>query len=218
MKRNTNSILMLAYITFIFVAVFTKRYYDATKWGYIIAAITVASWVIVLSDLLASMATLLQDSVNASKGNMQSLLFAIRQNKAVNNRLNVLLVDESGNSTGKTVLQALDAMEQSALNSLKTIKNQENTKPWLDTISCILLYAGFVLFFCTLLFNPAYGFFSDKLDGMSALAFGTILAGQFGGNTLKARITKIEQELTAMNDSMKLLNESCEREAKTNAD
>ena len=218
MKRNTNNILMLAYITFIFVAVFTKRLYDTSKWHSIIAAITVTSWTIVLSDLVATMALLLQESIQATKGKMESLLFRIRHNLSVNNRLDVILVDEHGERTGKTMKETLSSMAMSAQRSLKTIEKQEKSSKAFEVAACVLLYVAFILFFSTLLFEPVYSFFGKKLDGLSALAFGTILAGQYLENIMRGRISKMGEELTTLNEGMELLNKSYEREAKSHAD
>lgn len=217
-KRNMNNILMLAYITFIFVSVFTRHLYDATKWSHIISAITVASWIIVLSDLLNGMALILQEAISTTKSGMESLLFRIRRNLSIGIHLEDEAVGEYGEGTGKTIKQTLEGMEQSAKRSLSMMKKYEKLKKTSIIVSQILLYAGFVLFFCTLLFDPVFIFFSGKLESMSAIAFGMILAGQYFGNYLRSSIQNLGEELSLLNESMEAINKTCESEASEHAD
>lgn len=218
MKRNTNSILMLAYITFIFVSVFTRHLYDATKWSHIISAITVASWIIVLSDLFNGMAIILEKAISTIKGGMESLLFGIRRNLSIGIHLEDEAIGEYGEGTGKTIKQTLEGMEKSAKRSLSMVKKYEKLKKTSIIASQILLYTGFVLFFCTLLFDPVFNFFNGKLESMSAIAFGMILAGQYFGNYLRRSIQNMGEELSLLNESMDVINKASEREAATHAD
>lgn len=217
-KRNTNNILMLAYITFIFVSVFTRHLYDSTKWSHIISAITVASWIIVLSDLLNDMAIILQEAISTIKEGMESLLFGIRRNLSIGIHLEAEAIGEYGEGTGKTIKQTLERMELSAKRSLSIVKKYEGLKNFSIIASQILLYVGFVLFFCTLLFDPVFNFFNGKLESMSAIAFGMILAGQYLGNILRCRIHEMGEELAILNESMDVINKTSEREAATHAD
>ena len=58
-----------------------------------------------------------------------------------------------------------------------------------------------------------FSFFQNKLDGMTVLAFGTILAVQFGKNVFDEQIHKISSSLDELNDSMEVINHCCEVEA-----
>lgn len=218
MKRNTNSILMLAYISFIFVSVFSRKYYDSAKWNHISAAINVASAVIVLSDILDSIVSLIKESIASTKENMQSLLSGIRQNLTINTHLDTAVFDNYGNSTGETIKDLLGKMDQTGQNMLKRIEQQEKMQRVFEIAACGLLYIGFVTFFCILLFEPFYNKFSNRLDEISVLAFGMILAGQYFGNAYGNYIHKTAEDLNLLVEDMTVINKTCEKEAVTHAD
>lgn len=218
MKRKTNSLLMLAYISFIFVAVFTRHLYAQSKWNYIVTAITATSWILVLSDTFAAAADFLQEAVLTTKPEFERYLFRIRHNRSINNRLDVPLKDEHGNDTGKTIGQTLDFIEKSTLGSISTLEKGETIKKGFVIFAKLFMLAGFVIFYCVLLFEPVFEFFHKKLDGMTMLAFGTILATQFLGNILKERVHQIRNDLDAINKGIEALNKSYEAEGSSNAD
>ena len=218
MQKKPDKWLMMAYILFIFTSVFTRHLYSQSKWSYIVTAITVTSWVLVISDSLAAAAEFIQEIVIATKPKLESYLFQLRHNRSINNRLDSLLKDEYGNDTGKTIGQTLDGMEKSTLASITTLKKQEKTQKWFEVLSYFFMLLGFILFFCVLLFDPIFSFFNSKLDGMTLLAFGTILATQFCIDTLKEHVQNNKNTLDNLNQSMKLLNQSYKAEASDNAD
>lgn len=218
MKRKTDKWLMLAYILFIFASVFTRHLYAQSKWSYIVTAVTVTSWVLVISDSLAAAAEFIRDLVLSTKPKLETYLFRLRHNRRINDRLDILLEDEYGNNTGKTIGQTLDNMEKSTLGSIAVLKKQEKLQKWFEVLSHIFMLVGFVLFFCVLLFDPIFSFFHNKLDGMTMLAFGTILATQFGINALKEQLLNMRNTLDTLNQGMEALNQSFKTEASDNAD
>ena len=218
MKNKTSNILMLAYILFIFVSLFTRHLYAQSKWNYIVTAITATSWLLVLSDVLDLGADVLSDSLNRIKPKLESYYYGIRDNKKLNDCLNDPLVDKYGNATGQTIGQALDTLEGYAKSSLDTLRKEEKTKKAFIIVSSIIKLGGFVLFFCILLFNPLFEYFYSKLDGMTVMSFGTILAGQFGANRLKEMIDDIEKALNTKCEIIDLLNQYHERKRVTDAD
>ena len=218
MKNKTGKWLMLAYILFIFVSVFTRHLYAQSKWSYIVTAITVTSWFLVISDSLAAAAEFIRDLVLSTKPEFESYLFRLRRNRSINDRLDSLLEDEYGNNTGKTIGQTLENMEKSTLNSIAVLKKQEKLQKWFEGLSHLFMLVGFILFFCVLLFDPIFSYFISKLDGMTVLAFGTILATQFCINTLKDHVLNIKNTLDILNKSMGALNQSYKAEASDNAD
>ena len=211
MKRSPNKILMLVYILFIFIAVFTKHLYSYSKWSHISTAITVTSCVLVLSDLFESFAAILQDSVSTIKPKLQSYLPLVQHHKRINRFSHVELADEYGKSTGKTIGQTLNNIETSALHMLDTVKKEEKTKKVFIQASSTFMFAGFLLFPCTLLYEPVFSFFHNKLDGLSVLAFATILAMRFLEDELKSWTLKHGETLTALIEDIKTLNEACEK-------
>ena len=218
MKKKTDKWLMLAYILFIFVSVFTRHLYTQSKWSYIVTAITVTSWVLVISDSLAAAAEFIQGLVLSTKPKFESYLFQLRHNRSINDRLDSLLEDEYGNNTGKTIGQILDNLEKSTLGSIAVLKKQEQLQKLFEVLSRIFILVGFVLFFCVLLFDPIFSFFHSKLDGMTALAFGTILATQFCISTLKDYVLSMKNTLEVLNRGMEALNQTYKTEESAHAD
>lgn len=218
MKNKTGKWLLLAYILFIFASVFARHLYSQPKWSYIVTAITVTSWVLVISDSLAATAGFIRNLVLSTKPEFKSYLFRVRHNKRVNHRLDSLLEDEYGNSTEKTIGQTLDNMEKSILSSIETLNKQEKMQKWCEWLSHLFMLAGFILFFCVLLFDPIFLYFNSKLDEMTVLAFGTILATQFCTNTLKDYVLNLKSTLEVLNQGMEALNHSLKMEASYNAD
>lgn len=215
MKRNTNNTLMLAYIVFIFVAVFTRHLYGLEKWNHIITAITVTSWIMVFSDVSESIADLLQYSVDETKDRLETYLYRVQHNKEINNHLDSVLVDDYGRSIGKTMKENLDGIERSVISFLNTIKKEEITITVFTFLTSFFLFIGFLGFFCILIFEPIYSTFYNKLEGMSAIAFGTILASRFARNYLEAQIQKIGKGINDLNEGMGLINDVYEREIST---
>lgn len=153
-----------------------------------------------------------------TKPEFERYLFRIRHNRSINNRLDVPLKDEHGNDTGKTIGQTLDFIEKSTLGSISTLEKGETIKKGFVIFAKLFMLAGFVIFYCVLLFEPVFEFFHKKLDGMTMLAFGTILATQFLGNILKERVHQIRNDLDAINKGIEALNKSYEAEGSSNAD
>lgn len=216
--KKTDKWLMLAYILFIFVSVFTRHLYAQSKWSYIVTAITVTSWALVISDSLAAAAEFIRDLVLSTKPKLETYLFRVRRNRSINNRLDSILKDEYGNSTGNTIGQTLDNMEKSTLGSIAILEEQKKLQKWFEVLSHIFMLVGFVLFFCVLLFDPIFLYFNSKLDGMTVLAFGTILATQFCINALKDHVLNIKNTIETLNQSMEVLNQSYKTEATNHAD
>ena len=79
MKRN--NMFMLAYIAFIFIAVWTKPIYDSSIWNRIVGAVTVTSWLFALADTCALGASLCQEIVNEHKNPIDNMLLSVRDMK-----------------------------------------------------------------------------------------------------------------------------------------
>ena len=203
---------MLAYILFIFIAVFTRPLYANSKWSYIVTAITVTSWALVIADAFSSVADILQDNVKTTRPRLESYLVRLQHHIKINNRQDIHIKDQYGADTEKTIGQTLKNSERSVVSLLETLNKEEKQQKRFSMTSELFVLVGFILFFCILLFEPIFVFFNKQLDGLTALAFGTILASQFASNFAKSRIQSIRDSLDTMNEAIDLLNQSYETE------
>ena len=91
------------------------------------------------------------------------------------------------------------------------MKKNERNKIIFEKTSSYLLYIGFVLFFCTLLYEPVFNVVNSRIEDMSVFAFGIILAGQYYGNYSRNKIQNNGEELSSLNEKMELINNIFEK-------
>lgn len=217
MRKRTNHILMLAYILFIFISVLTKRFYAQSKWIYIVTAITTTSWILVLSDAFAAMASFLNEYTSTVGPEFESCDAQVRRIQTMGIGLDLEIKDKYGNKTGETMGQYLAEMEKSAMRGLKTVKKEEKKKKVYFALSEVFALAGFIVFFCVFIFDPVFSFFSSCVEEMAVLAFGIILLVQLSINIMKDTLLDLKKSLKTYNDYQEICNHLIDVEANTHA-
>ena len=190
MNKRTSKIVLLAYILFLIISVYTKPFYAESKWNHIVAAVTVTSWTLVVSNIFAAGSSLLQDA--SMKPQFESFLIQLRLIRSEQDDLDRIVENSSEVETNKTIGQLLDELESSILEKLKFFNRIESSSRLFLVFSDILMLVGFIIFFCILLFDPLYSFVHRLLDGFTVMAFCTILGIQLFNDYFEEKIKKIK--------------------------
>lgn len=221
MKNKNKNYFMLAYIVFIFVVAFTRRLLKPDIWSHIITAITVTSWMMVLSDVFRFGAYSMKKIVEINDSPLKIILEGVdrlRKNYQREGRLGEHTTDEEGKPRKLTISDELDIAEESSFALKKIINRYNKTERMLSTVSQLMLFCAFLLFFFVLFYEPLFSFFNSRIDGLTALSFGTILATQYFANQIQEKAEKAGEMLRAIGMAIEHLNQCSEEEAATNAD
>ena len=217
MKRN--NMFMLAYIAFIFIAVWTKPIYDSSIWNRIVGAVTVTSWLFALADTCALGASLCQEIVNEHKNPIDDMLLSVRDMKNSSTKLsNHILTDYYGELEKDSLDNILSRSEESCIRIKKTIRKCEISSNCFRMSGNVLLFFGFLAYFCVVTFEWFFNFFANRLDGLTLLSFGTILASQCIGSALIEHIKNCGKEIKTIKENWNMLKHHIEMEALEHAD
>ena len=209
MKRN--NIFMLAYIVFIFLCAWIKPIYDFPMWGRIVVAITTASWAFAISDCCSSISNLQKENYETQFPLVDTARFRINQ---IKEHLLKRQLEEPNEST----IEIVDSCKKRCENILGIISKMNKTSKILEIASIVITFFAFLLFLCTLSFDPMYNYFFVRQEGFTVLSFGMILLAQFLTNIGSNYINNTKKEITAILNGWEALLHSYETEEKHNAD
>lgn len=226
MKKN--NLLMLAYITFIFICAIVRFFGDFPQWQVIVAAITATSWIFSLADFNYTAANELHSS---SKEMLECAESSIENIQAMLNTIDVFLV-ENKSETENELLKAKQEQadyygraRECAINSLdayekmKSLAKKNNrTADTAGKVASALTVVGFVEFFSVLSFERFSKVFINSQDIMTVMAFGLILLTQYMAEVSKENRQKLRESADAINSGWNALRESFELEASHYAD
>lgn len=209
MKRN--NIFMLAYIAFIFLCAWIKPIYDFPMWGRIVAAITTASWAFAVSDCCSSISNIQKDTYVTYFPLVDTAIFKINQIKKH-------LLKRQSEQSDEPTIEIVDSCRKRCENILGVITKMNKTSRILEIASIAMTFFAFLLFLCTLAFEPVYNYFFIRQDGLTVLSFGMILFAQFLTNVGGNHVNNIKKEFTAVLNGWEALLDSYETEENQDAD
>ena len=208
MKRN--NIFMFSYIIFIFLCSLIKLHYNFPMWGRIVVAVTSASWLFAISDCCSSISRLLKNYYETQFPLVDVAKFRINQ---IKKHLSKQVEEMKNDSTILTV----ESCDKRCINIIDSITNMNKLSDSLDKLSVILTFFAFLLFLCTLSFEPIFNYLFIRQEGLTVLSFGMILAAQFLTNIGNDYIDNAKKEFTAIISGWEALLHSYEMEEKHNA-
>lgn len=209
MKRN--NIFMIAYIAFIFLCAWIKPIYDFPMWGRIVVAITTASWAFAISDCCSSISNLQKDVYETQFPLADTAIFRLSQIKEY-------LLKRQSEDDNESAIETVDSCRKRCENIVVVISKMNKTSKILERASIVITFLAFLLFLCTLSFDPVYNYFFVRQEGFTVLSFGMILSAQFLTNIGSNYINNIKKEFTAILNGWEALLHSYETEEKHNAD
>ena len=209
MKRT--NIFMLAYIVFIFLCAWIKPIYDFPMWERIVIAITTASWAFAISDCCLSISSLQKEIYETHNPLVDTARFRINQIKEH-------ILKRQSEEPDESAIEIVDSCKKRCENLLGVISKMNKTSKIFEIVSIVITFFAFLLFLCTLSFDPVYNFFFVRQEGFTVLSFGMILLAQFLTNIGSDYINNIKKEFAAILNGWEALLHSYETEEKHNAD
>lgn len=209
MKRN--NIFMFSYIVFTFLCAWIKPIYDFPMWGRIVVAITTASWVFAFSDCCSCISNFQKDMFDTQFPLADTAKLRINQVKEC-------LLKRKSEDSDESTIRIVDSCEKKCENILDIIFKMNKTSKILEIASIVLTFFAFLLFLCTLSFEPIYDFFFVRQEEYTVLSFGMILLAQFLTNVGGDHINNSKKEFTAIVNGWEALLHSYETEEKYNAE
>ena len=181
MKRN--NIFMWAYISFIFVAILIRLFFDYHLWTPLVMAITLSSIPFACEDLCASFAKTLRDTYEinenftqvARKKAEKALLF---HEKSIKNLDQFESVGYDISFLQKTSVQNIDLLTvimQTISDIEQNSVNMREKQDRYQKAAGMLAYLGFLVLFCTLILAPSSAIPAVIQDIITVSSFSVIL-------------------------------------------
>ena len=221
MKRN--DMFMLAYIIFMVIAVVTRIFFDYQMWKPLVAAITCSSWMFAVADhyLLVS-----NEVLKLTSKQKELMEYALKQYTktatAIDNRIESLNNSRNKDSATSSINNELEYLFKTKSNLSfcqngyskmeKTLNSIINKNKKHQQEARIYTVVGFLLFFCTITFEPISSFAIKIQDLLSVLAFTMILFTNYSTVQKRDAWMEIEETHYAMNNAIDLIRESFEKE------
>ena len=177
MKRN--NLFMLAYIIFIFVSSWLRVVYDYPMWPKLVAAITIASFFLIISDLVYSLIKNTYENMQTETeyiAVIQEEFGAMQKYAQEYLKEKVDKIDEIKKVKIEETIESMDGKLKSIRERAKNIINYcEKYKIVADTFTVL----GFLSFFFILVFETVSSFIIGILDLITVLSFGFVLLTQY---------------------------------------
>ena len=225
MKRN--NLFFVAYVLLIFICVIVKAFWDFPLWNTIVAAITVASLLLSMADLLKSQSTkqheilIAQDDYTESATDEIEMIkkaIIIRQKQGDSFHESLFYSKEDNDSYHNSQMNLATHIEENLKKTQDRIKRYKKIIRINNCISSVLYVLGFLALFCIICFDPISSFFSSYQDVLTVLAFGTILLTQLYEDVMNDRYkTIIERNNNSLN-MLDAIRKNYEDEVIHNAD
>ena len=222
MKRN--SLLMLAYIIFIFICAIVRLFGEFPRWQVLVAAITATSWIFSLADFNYAVTSELHA---ISKDILEYEESCIENIQGMIDIIDAFLTREKGEpheaERGKTEHYTRTKQEaEKCLTAFREMKTQAKRNNCFADVAgkwaAVLTIVGFVMFFSILSFEKIAQIFTKSQDIMTVMAFGLILFTQYMGEVSKGQREKQKEAADAVRNGWDSLHKSFELEVSHHAD
>lgn len=216
MKRN--NLFMLAYIIFIFVSSWLRVVYDYPMWPKLVAAITIASFFLIISDLVYSLIKNTYENMQTETeyiAVIQEEFGAMQKYAQEYLKEKVDKIDEIKKVKIEETIESMDGKLKSIRERAKNIINYcEKYKIVADTFTVL----GFLSFFFILVFETVSSFIIGILDLITVLSFGFVLLTQYFSEKQINDIAEVVADYTGMKNSIMALKNYYQQEVLHNAD
>ena len=216
MKRN--NLFMLAYIIFIFVSSWLRVVYDYPMWPKLVAAITIASFFLIISDLVYSLIKNTYENMQTETeyiAVIQEEFGAMEKYAQEYLKEKVDKIDEIKKVKIEETIESMDGKLKSIRERAKNIINYcEKYKIVADTFTVL----GFLSFFFILVFETVSSFIIGILDLITVLSFGFVLLTQYFSEKQINDIAEVVADYTDMKNSIMALKNYYQQEVLHNAD
>ena len=216
MKRN--NLFMLAYIIFIFVSSWLRVVYDYPMWPKLVAAITIASFFLIISDLVYSLIKNTYENMQTETeyiAVIQEEFGAMQKYAQEYLKEKVDKIDEIKKVKIEETIESMDGKLKSIRERAKNIINYcEKYKIVADTFTVL----GFLSFFFILVFETVSSFIIGILDLITVLSFGFVLLTQYFSEKQINDIAEVVADYTDMKNSIMALKIYYQQEGLHNAD
>lgn len=216
MKRT--NIFLWAYITFIFVSIIVKFFYDYPMWSKLVVSITMASALFSVADIFSILYSSCSERINTYKPLLNE---ALKRQTKIKQQFDV--ITEKVKLSNSLMIEEFNknmAFEKSVLDKiqLNLDYSELRSKIFKGIIICCT-FLGFFSFFCTITFEEVAEYIIKAQDYISILSFVLILIAQqystSATNKLKKEIVLFEEANKYIKEIEQLLYE---QEVKYNAD
>lgn len=216
MKRN--NLFMLAYIIFIFVSSWLRVVYDYPMWPKLVAAITIASFFLIISDLVYSLIKNTYENMQTETeyiAVIQEEFGAMQKYAQEYLKEKVDKIDEIKKVKIEETIESMDGKLKSIRERAKNIINYcEKYKIVADTFTVL----GFLSFFFILVFETVSSFIIGILDLITVLSFGFVLLTQYFSEKQINDIAEVVADYTDIKNSIMALKNYYQQEVLHNAD
>ena len=216
MKRN--NLFMLAYIIFIFVSSWLRVVYDYPMWPKLVAAITIASFFLIISDLVYSLIKNTYENMQTETeyiAVIQEEFGAMQKYAQEYLKEKVDKIDEIKKVKIEETIESMDGKLKSIRERAKNIINYcEKYKIVADTFTVL----GFLPFFFILVFETVSSFIIGILDLITVLSFGFVLLTQYFSEKQINDIAEVVADYTDIKNSIMALKNYYQQEVLHNAD
>ena len=216
MKRN--NLFMLAYIIFIFVSSWLRVVYDYPMWPKLVAAITIASFFLIISDLVYSLIKNTYENMQTETeyiAVIQEEFSAMQKYAQEYLKEKVDKIDEIKKVKIEETIESMDGKLKSIRERAKNIINYcEKYKIVADTFTVL----GFLSFFFILVFETVSSFIIRILDLITVLSFGFVLLTQYFSEKHRNDIAEVVADYTDIKNSIMALKNYYQQEVLHNAD
>ena len=172
---DRNRIFVLAYISFIIVSTVVRGFWIFPMWKNLVAAVTFASFFLVLSDWFASSSKSILEL--SEKGETQ----VTHQIEHVNNTIFYIKVMIHNKLYPEKKSDLIDIIKRLEKISKETEKRKDifernkKTRRSFNIVAFIMTFVAFFMFFCILFFEPISDFFIKGQDVYTMIAFSSVL-------------------------------------------
>ena len=209
---------MLAYIIFIFVSSWLRVVYDYPMWPKLVAAITIASFFLIISDLVYSLIKNTYENMQTETeyiAVIQEEFGAMQKYAQEYLKEKVDKIDEIKKVKIEETIESMDGKLKSIRERAKNIINYcEKYKIVADTFTVL----GFLSFFFILVFETVSSFIIGILDLITVLSFGFVLLTQYFSEKQINDIAEVVADYTDMKNSIMALKNYYQQEVLHNAD
>ena len=212
MKRN--NLFMLTYIIFIFAACCSKPFWEYSMWNKFVAAVTVTSFFLTISDLLYTLVRNIEETVTVELKYVDEVgpEFNLMK-KELKKYLEKGLAKNKEYIIENTMIleQNFKSMRQSSKNIRAQIKRGK-------IIASGFTILGFLSFFLIIVFEPIASYIISVLDSVTVSAFGFVLLTQYLSEEKRNDLFKDIKKCIEHKNAIIELRKSYQQEVLRNAD
>lgn len=212
MKRN--NLFMLAYIIFIFAACWLKPFWEYSLWNKFVAAVTVTSFFLTISDLLYSLTRASDEIMKFELKYINEVEpeFALMK-KSLEDYLELGLFENKD-----CIINNIKILEQS-FEDMRNYSNEifERSKKC-KNMANIITVLGFLSFFLIIAIEQITFLIINSLDSITVSAFGFVLLTQYLSEEKRNDFFKDMEKCIEHKNAMIVLRRYCEQEVLHNAD